>query len=176
MSPDPPAQSALSQQALIEPRLSLAVQYAAQTDELPRWRLRRWVRQAVLGAARALSETGQTPPRAVMLTLRLVDADEGRQLNRDFRGKDYATNVLTFEYGTGPDGTASGDIVLCLPVLRREATEQSKPLLAHAAHLTVHGVLHALGYDHIEPDEAHHMEALEISVLHDLGLSNPYLA
>jgi probable rRNA maturation factor len=110
----------------------------------------------------------------VALALRLVDADEGRALNREFRGKDYATNVLTFEYGTDPDGQASGDIVLCVPVLRREADEQGKPLLAHAAHLVIHGVLHALGYDHLEPVEAEEMEALEIAILARMGLPDPY--
>ncbi|TKR56992.1 rRNA maturation RNase YbeY [Allopusillimonas ginsengisoli] len=157
------------------PGLSLAVQYAVQADELPRWRLRRWAKQAVAGVARARAGAGLQSFCTVTLTIRLVDADEGRQLNRDFRGKDYATNVLTFEYGTDPDGNASGDIVLCLPILLREAAEQHKTLLAHAAHLTVHGVLHALGYDHIEPDEAQHMESLEIAVLHKMGLANPYL-
>src|SRR3546814_7462330 len=83
-------------------------------------------------------------------TLRLVDAKEGRKLNREFRQRDYATNVLTFEYGTDPGGTARGDIILCVPVLRREAAQQRKPVLAHAAHLTLHGVLHALGHDHID--------------------------
>lgn len=158
------------------PGLSLAVQYAVQADDLPRWRLRRWASQAVAGVAHARAGAGQEVFRAVTLTIRLVDADEGRQLNRDFRGKDYATNVLTFEYGTDPDGIASGDIVLCLPVLLREAAEQKKTLLAHAAHLTVHGVLHALGYDHIEPDEARYMESLEIAVLHKMGLANPYIS
>ncbi|KAA0890250.1 rRNA maturation RNase YbeY [Pusillimonas sp. ANT_WB101] len=158
------------------PALSLAVQYAVQADELPRWRLRRWASHAVAGVARAQAEAGQEVFCAVTLTIRLVDTDEGRQLNRDFRGKDYATNVLTFEYGVDPDGTASGDIVLCMPVLLREAAEQKKTLLAHAAHLTVHGVLHALGYDHIEPDEAQYMESLEISVLHKMGLANPYIS
>lgn len=157
------------------PGLSLAVQYAVQADELPRWRLRRWAKQAVTGVACARVEAGLETFSAVTLTIRLVDANEGRQLNRDFRGKDYATNVLTFEYGTDPDGNASGDIVLCLPVLLREATEQNKTLLAHAAHLTVHGVLHALGYDHIEPNEAQRMESLEIAVLHKMRLANPYL-
>jgi probable rRNA maturation factor len=159
------------------PLLSLSVQYATEAGELPRWRLRRWVRLAVDGVAASRvaaqkaarkrssrSSAPHAPLTAVALALRLVDADEGRALNREFRGKDYATNVLTFEYGTDP----------CVPVLRREADEQGKPLLAHAAHLVIHGVLHALGYDHLEPVEAEEMEALEIAILARMGLPDPY--
>jgi len=108
------------------------------------------------------------------LTLRLVDAEEGRALNQSYRQRDYATNVLTFEYGIDPSGTVSGDIVLCVPVLYREAAEQGKPLQAHAAHLTVHGVLHALGYDHLDEDDARDMEALETRILASLRISDPY--
>ncbi len=163
------------------PTLSLSIQYGVPADELPRWRLRRWVRRAVDGvaqAARAASgsapSTARKPFKDVTLGLRLVDDSEGRTLNHSFRGKDYATNVLTFEYGQDPQGCASGDIVLCLPVLYREAAEQGKPLLHHAAHLVVHGVLHALGYDHIDEDEAQEMESLEISILKGMGLPDPY--
>lgn len=139
--------------------------------ELPRWRLRRWVQQAVNGVARAHQAPDFT---AVALTLRLVDSQEGQELNREYRNRDYATNVLTFEYGVDPFGTTGGDIVLCVPVLHREAQEQQKTLLDHAAHLTVHGVLHALGYDHIEADEAQEMEALEVEILKKMGISDPY--
>src|SRR5690606_40134320 len=106
--------------ATMSPDLSLVVQYATPAPDLPRWRLRRWVRQAVIAVA------GQTPGRfrAAGFTLRLVDADEGRRLNHEFRQKDYATNVLTFEYGVDRDGVASGDIVLCVPGMQREAAEQ----------------------------------------------------
>lgn len=160
--------------------LSFSVQYGTPAPELPRWRLRRWAQQAVNGVARArqLAEGRQAPAApgfsAVALTLRLVDAQEGQELNRQYRERDYATNVLTFEYGVDPFGTAGGDIVLCVPVLHREAAEQKKTLLDHAAHLTVHGVLHALGYDHIEPDEAQEMEALETEILGRMGIANPY--
>src|SRR5690606_31301148 len=139
----------------MEAELALAVQYGQPAPELPRWRLRRWVRLAVDGIAEAIRDAsslalpGAPPFNKVYLTLRLVDADEGRELNHSYRGRDYATNVLTFEYGVDPDGTASGDIVLCVPVLHQEAIDQRKNLLDHAAHLTIHGVLHALGYDHI---------------------------
>lgn len=149
--------------------LSLAVQYAEPAPELPRWRLRRWAR-------RSLDLAGDTLPglRAAALTLRLVGLDEGRELNRQYRGRDYATNVLTFEYGMDPDGGVAGDIVLCLPVLEREAREQGKTLLDHAAHLTVHGVLHALGHDHLEAAQAREMESLETRILAVLGIADPY--
>ena len=163
---------------MIIPDVSLFVQYGTPEIELPRWRLRRWVRQAVNGVAQARHEaqTGDSIPelRAVALTLRLVDEDEGRELNRDFREKDYATNVLTFEYGVDPEGTASGDIVLCVPVLHKEAAEQHKSIVNHAAHLTVHGVLHALGYDHIDAQDAQDMEELEAKILHKMAIANPY--
>jgi probable rRNA maturation factor len=152
--------------------LSLTVQYGTPAPDLPRWRLRRWVAAAARAAARA----PVFPFRSLDLTLRLVDAEEGRQLNREFRQRDYATNVLTFEYGADPDGTARGDIILCVPVLRKEAAEQHKPLLAHAAHLTVHGVLHALGHDHIDAGEARVMEGMETAILAGMGIPDPYHA
>jgi len=153
------------------PTLSLAVQYAAPAPWLPRWRLRRWVHRAVEAAC---ADEACEPFVRLTLTLRLVDGDEGHELNHNFRGRDTATNVLTFAYGTDPDGTVHADVVLCLPVLQREAAEQQKPVLAHAAHLTIHGVLHALSYDHIEPADARRMEALETRVLAGLGVANPY--
>lgn len=158
----------------MSPELRLAVQYGTPAPDLPRWRLRRWVQRALFAAARDLSDTGQARIQAAELTVRLVDAQEGLELNTGYRGRQYATNVLTFEYGVDPEGTARGDIVLCVPVLQREAQEQGKPLLHHAAHLTIHGVLHALGYDHLEADEAARMEGLETALLRDLGISDPY--
>jgi len=152
------------------PQISLSVQYGMVAPMLPRWRLRRWVKRAVAGVI----ADGRNDFTHVQLGLRLVNAKEGQALNRDFRSRDYATNVLTFEYGVDPDGVAHGDIVLCIPVLRREADEQRKPLLAHAAHLTIHGVLHALGYDHLDTDEAQRMESLETRVLAAMGLPDPY--
>lgn len=164
-----------SQRDAGQPALGMAVQYATKAPELPRWRLRRWARRAIeLTAAEEAALLDAPRYKRVELAFRLVDADEGQALNRDFRGRDYATNVLTFEYGVDADGTASGDIVLCVPVLHQEAAEQGKPLLAHAAHLTVHGVLHALGYDHLEEDEARDMEALETRILASLGIPDPY--
>lgn len=157
--------------AVARPELFLAVQYAAHAPELPRWRLRRWVRRAIDEVA-----AEGAPFSSVALTLRLVDADEGRQLNNEFRQRDYATNVLTFEYGVDPFGAATGDVVLCLPVLRQEARDQGKPLLNHAAHLTIHGVLHALGYDHTEAQQAEVMESLETRILRKMRIDDPYQA
>jgi probable rRNA maturation factor len=108
---------------------------------------------------------------AVEVTLRVVGAAEGRGLNRRFRGRDYATNVLTFAYGARP---WRGDIVLCHPVIAREARAQRKPLEAHYAHLVVHGMLHLRGLDHAEKRAAERMERAEIRVLSRLGFRNPY--
>lgn len=145
-------------------KLWLTVQYAdpALQGELTRSLLRRWVRAALLAPAE--------------LTLRFVDADEGRTLNRSYRGKDYATNVLTFCYtGESEDEPTRADIVFCTAVLRREAAEQNKTLAAHAAHLVIHGVLHAQGYDHEDAADATEMEALEVEFMAELGLADPYL-
>lgn len=150
--------------------LSLSIQYSVAADDLPRWRLRRWVTQALEGAC----DDGMTEAACVAYTLRWVGRAEGRQLNLAYRGKDYATNVLTFEYGADPDGRVTSDIVVCLPVLRQEAREQKKPFLAHAAHLTVHGCLHALGYDHLSARDARRMEALETRIMARMGWPDPY--
>jgi probable rRNA maturation factor len=105
--------------------------------------------------------------------VRIVSAEEGQRLNREFRGKDYATNVLTFDYAQDP--VVMADLVLCAPVVAREALEQGKPLAAHYAHLLVHGTLHAQGWDHETGDEdAEAMEARESEILARLGFPNPY--
>ena len=106
--------------------------------------------------------------------MRFVDAEEGRELNRRFRGKDYATNVLSFVYDLPEEAGLMGDLVLCAPVVAREATEQGKPLAAHYAHLIVHGMLHLQGYDHEDEAQAAEMEALERDVLGRLGFPDPY--
>jgi probable rRNA maturation factor len=147
-------------------KLSLSVQFADRrlADTLPRPQLRRWVQAALLAPAE--------------LTIRFVDADEGRMLNRDYRGKDYATNVLTFAYADGEPVDANdpvqADIVLCTDVLLAEAGERKLPVAQHAAHLIVHGVLHAQGYDHEDDDEAFDMEQLETDILAGLGMPDPY--
>jgi probable rRNA maturation factor len=147
-------------------QLSLTVQYASASDDLPaRAVLRRWVRCAL-----ALRKAPKTA-----VTLRFVDEAEGRALNRKYRERDHATNVLSFVYDDEP-GMYGGDIVLCAPVLRREAAAQRKSLTAHCAHLVVHGMLHLQGADHEDAAGAARMEACEIAILSHLGFPNPYAA
>jgi probable rRNA maturation factor len=110
------------------------------------------------------------------LAIRIVDEDEGRELNHQYRGKDYATNVLSFPFEP-PEGVPIdylGDLVICAPVVEREAIEQAKALKNHWAHMVVHGVLHLQGYDHIEKDDAQEMETLEKAIMARLGYSDPY--
>ncbi|WP_226816547.1 rRNA maturation RNase YbeY [Advenella sp. FME57] len=149
--------------------LHTTVQHVVPVPEITRQRIRGWMLRAVDAAMADNPDIIQAE-----LALRLVDTDEARELNSQFRGRDYATNVLTFEYGIDPDGTARGDIVLCVPVLRQEANEQGKTLRQHAAHLVIHGVLHALGYDHEDEDDAVHMETVETALLASLGFPDPY--
>jgi len=155
------------------PELSLAVQYGIEDKQLPRWRLRRWVTVAVEGA---VAHSDALDLQTVALTVRLVGQREGKILNQTYRQKDYATNVLTFRYDSMPDEQSSvmADIVICTPVLKREAREQGKPYLHHAAHLVVHGILHALGHDHLNARDANAMEALEKRILTRLRVPNPY--
>lgn len=114
--------------------------------------------------------------RASELAVRLVDSAEGRELNRQYRGRDYATNVLSFPADLPPGLRLPllGDLIICAPVVAREAAEQGKPLRSHYAHMTVHGVLHLLGYDHMADAEAERMEALERRALAGLGIADPY--
>jgi probable rRNA maturation factor len=126
--------------------------------------VRKWIKAALFAPAE--------------LTIRFVDAEEGRVLNRDYREKDYATNVLTFAYNEGEDYAEDeptrADIILCTDVLEKEAAEQKKTVEEHTAHLIVHGVLHAQGYDHMDDEEATEMEGLETEILAGLGYADPY--
>jgi probable rRNA maturation factor len=142
------------------PSLALSLQFADASDRavLPRHKVSRWIRAA-------LESPGE-------ITVRLVGADEGRTLNRDYRQKDYATNVLTFDYSHEPVVVA--DLILCAPVLQAEAREMGVSLEAHYAHLLVHGTLHAQGYDHEDDGEARLMEARETELLRELGFNDPY--
>ncbi len=147
--------------------LSLSLQFGKIDDAalhraaLPRHKVTRWIRHALQSDAE--------------ITVRIVDAEEGQALNRVYRKKDYATNVLTFDYTMEPVVTA--DLVLCAPVVAQEAKEQGKTLQAHYAHLLVHGALHAQGWDHESSEEdAQVMELREVEILTRLGFENPYEA
>jgi probable rRNA maturation factor len=145
-----------------QPGLALSLQFADARHRalLPRHKVRRWMRAA-------LQRPGE-------ITVRIVDADAGRALNRDYRGRDYATNVLTFDYQHEP--LVLADLVLCAPVVEAEAQAQGLALEAHYAHLLVHGTLHAQGHDHEVEADAATMEALESKVLLGLGFGDPYAA
>ncbi|WP_085314727.1 rRNA maturation RNase YbeY [Derxia lacustris] len=157
------------------PTLHLAVQYAPplRVEELPaRDRIRRWARSALLAG---LADAGQ--PRDASFTVRFTGAREGRALNRDHRGRDYATNVLTFNLHDIEDNAApiEADIVVCVPVVAREASAQRKTFEHHCAHMIVHAVLHACGYEHEADAEADAMEALETRILKRFRIADPYL-
>lgn len=146
--------------------LELEIQFADPRleGEITEANLQRWVEASLLGPAE--------------LTIRFVDAEEGQALNKAYRGKDYATNVLTFAYNEeeelGEDDPTQADIVLCTDVLQREAQEQGKTVEEHAAHLVVHGVLHAQGWDHENDDDAEEMEQFERDIMEVLGFPDPY--
>lgn len=142
------------------PTLSLSVQYASSEEYLPnRSQFRKWVKATLRVDTEA--------------TIRIVDKDEARALNRTYRAKDYATNVLTFPLTEEPH--LMGDIIICAPVVKEEALAQHKSIEAHFAHLTVHGVLHLHGYDHEIDEQAALMESIEVTTLMKLGYPNPYL-
>lgn len=154
------------------PSLELALGYALPRNGLPtRPQFRKWVLAALTGAGRRFDSE---------VAIQVVDAPEGQAMNLQYRGKDYATNVLSFPAEV-PEGLPEdfdfpqlGDLVICAPVVAREAAEQGKALNDHYAHLTVHGVLHLLGFDHIEDEEAEEMEALERVILASLDIADPY--
>jgi probable rRNA maturation factor len=155
-------------EAMPEGSLDLAVQYVVKPKGVPpKKQFKRWTRAAMEAGLDA------------SITLRVVDVEEGRALNCDYRGKDYATNVLSFAFNEGEQvpgmgDVVMGDLVLCAPVIENEAREQGKTLEAHWAHLVVHGVLHLQGYDHLDEVEAEAMEALETAILQGLGYDDPY--
>lgn len=141
------------------PHLQFSFQNVSRLDDVPQRRqFERWV----LAALRI----------DTMLNIRIVDLEEGRALNSFYRGKDYATNVLTFPLSEEP--VLMGDIIICAPVVRQESMEQGKPLLAHYAHMTVHGVLHLHGYDHEHDAQAALMESIEVAILQGLRFPDPY--
>ena len=158
--PKPKAMSAATAIATARPALALSLQFADPSHRslLPRHRVARWLRAALA-----------TPAQ---LTVRIVGEAEGLALNRDFRGQDHATNVLTFDYERAPLVVA--DLVLCAPVVAQEAQELGIATAAHYAHLLVHGALHAQGHDHLDEEAAAQMEALESAVLAGLGFADPY--
>ncbi|MDQ2778507.1 MAG: rRNA maturation RNase YbeY [Pseudomonadota bacterium] len=147
----------------MNPALQLSLQFAdaRHRSDLPRHRVRRWLRAALA--------VGGLPGR---ITVRIVDAEEGVMLNRNFRGQNHATNVLTFDYETAPEVVA--DLVLCAPVVAAEARAARLPVAAHYAHLLVHGALHAQGFDHQRDAEAAVMEAQESRIVQALGFGDPY--
>ena len=151
-------------------KLDVSVGYAASRKGVPASAsFRRWIEAALKGARRR---------KATEVSVRIVDTEEGQALNLQYRGRDYATNVLSFpvDLPPGVDLPLIGDLVICAPVVAREAAEQGKKPADHWAHLTIHGTLHLLGYDHIDEAEAEAMEALETRVLAGLGISDPYVA
>jgi probable rRNA maturation factor len=142
------------------PKLNLNIQFASDAHSLPtKTQFQKWAKSAL----RVDTE----------VTIRIVDAEEGRQLNSMYRGKDYATNVLTFPLTETP--YLMGDIIICAPVVEAEANAQAKSLEAHYAHLTVHGILHLHGYDHETEPQAELMEGLETAIVTKLGYPSPYL-
>ncbi|HBA09658.1 MAG TPA: rRNA maturation RNase YbeY [Methylotenera mobilis] len=142
------------------PKLAATIQYASQASNLPTAsQFRKWAKAAL----RVDTE----------VTIRIVDAEEGKMLNNTYRGKDYATNVLTFPLTEDPH--LMGDIIICAPVVEAEAKAQQKSLDAHFAHLTVHGILHLHGYDHETDPQAELMEGLETAIVTKLGYASPYL-
>jgi len=142
------------------PKLAATIQYASDADNIPSAsQFRKWAKAAL----RVDTE----------VTIRIVDAEEGQMLNHTYRGKDYATNVLTFPLTEEPH--LMGDIIICAPVVAAEALAQHKSLEAHYAHLTVHGILHLHGYDHEIEAQAELMEGLETAIVTKLGYASPYL-
>jgi|LakMenEpi03Aug12_release.lakeMendotaPanAssembly.Ray.scaffolds.fasta_scaffold978288_1 probable rRNA maturation factor len=147
--------------------MAISIQRVTRLANIPsdQW-LRKWVNTALMGVSAASGSE---------VTLRIVNAAESRNLNSAFRGKDYPTNILTFAYHEKKSPVLVGDLVVCAPVVAREAKDQHKTLADHYAHLCIHGILHLGGYDHESPRDAKRMETLEVKILAGLGVGNPYL-
>ncbi|TMM46896.1 rRNA maturation RNase YbeY [Colwellia ponticola] len=147
------------------------IQIACKPTELPsEAQFQRWIDTT-------LAEVSSNSGQFFELTIRLVNKEESQQLNKQYRGKDKPTNVLSFPFEV-PDGVELnllGDLIICIDVMQQEAQEQNKALFDHWAHLVIHGCLHLLGFDHINDSEALEMESLEIAILHKLGIDDPYI-
>jgi probable rRNA maturation factor len=173
---EPTPRAAPTRRAAREPpaapvQLKIGIQGRDRFADLPaRSTLAGWLRRAD-GHPRSAAAARRGGPAPGQVVLRFVDAREGRRLNHGFRGRDSATNVLTFDYQHAPPWA---DIVICVPVARREAREQRLPLRDHLAHLVIHGMLHAQGHDHVRPGQANRMEAIERRLLAALGIPDPY--
>ena len=147
------------------------IQIACTPTELPsEAQFQRWIDTA-------LAEVSSNPEQFFELTIRLVNKEESQQLNKQYRGKDKPTNVLSFPFEV-PDGielNLLGDLIICIDVMQQEAQAQNKALFDHWAHLVIHGCLHLLGFDHIDESEALEMETIEVAILHKLGIDDPYI-
>lgn len=155
-------------------QLQLDLQLAIDSQGLPSESdFELWIVEAI---SQAVAQFDVSVPTSPELTIRLVDTEESQSLNCDYRGKDKPTNVLSFPFDNPPgvELPLLGDLIICVPVVATEAEQQQKPLLAHWAHMTVHGCLHLLGFDHTSDQEAEQMEALERQILSDLGFADPY--
>ncbi len=148
-------------------QIACSTDYGSATDLPSEEQLNKWVSAAII------KRTAHEEPE---LTIRIVDEAESQELNHEYRGKDKPTNVLSFPFEAPAHIPIPllGDLIICRQVVEREAIEQGKPLIAHWAHMTVHGCLHLLGYDHIEDEEAEEMEGIERQVMADLGFEDPY--
>ncbi|WP_432786757.1 Endoribonuclease YbeY [Oligella sp. MSHR50489EDL] len=155
-------------------QLSFVVQNATDNFVLKDDLSEESLQQVILSTIQTVQSQYETDFQQIEISLRIVDLEEAQQLNHQYRQKDYATNVLTFEYGVDASRMLSADIVICAAVVEQEAREQDKRLSDHFKHLLVHGTLHALAFDHLEEAEAEEMEALEIEILATFAIKNPY--
>ncbi len=152
------------------------LQSASEHENCPSLtQLSKWVDAALKAALQEQNESAHE--QGYELTVRIVDEEESQQLNHQYRGKNKPTNVLSFPFEAPPgiELNLLGDLVICAPIVEREALDQSKSEISHWAHMVVHGTLHLMGYDHIEDDEAEVMESLEVSILASLGYPDPYI-